>query len=167
MLEKLRDDEKYAVDDDMYIRARLFDMVIGDWDRHVDQWRWAEFKDKNSKKTMYRPVPRDRDQAFSIMGDGLFMGLATRLVPGLRLMEGYKEEIRSVAGFNSSPMTFVLDKRLLMQASKEKWIEQAKFIQENLTEDVIEKAFKSFPEEVRDETINGIKRYSEYSRRIL
>ena len=158
MLEKLRDDEKYVVDDAMYIRARLFDMVIGDWDRHVDQWRWAEFKDKNSKKTTYRPVPRDRDQAFSIMGDGLFMGLATRLVPGLRLMEGYKEEIRSVAGFNSSPMTFVLDKRLLMQASKEKWIEQAKFIQENLTEDVIEKAFKSFPEEVRDETINAIKR---------
>ena len=158
MLEKLRDDEKYTVDDAMYIRARLFDMVIGDWDRHVDQWRWAEFKDKDSKKTTYRPVPRDRDQAFSIMGDGLFMGLATRLVPGLRLMEGYKEEIRSVAGFNSSPMTFVLDKRLLMQASKEKWIEQAKFIQENLTEDVIEKAFKSFPKEVRDETVNDIKR---------
>lgn len=158
MLEKLRDDEKYTVDDEMYVRARLFDMVIGDWDRHVDQWRWAESKDKSSKKITYRPVPRDRDQAFSIMGDGLLMGLATRLVPGLRLMEGYKEEIRSVEGFNSSPMTFVLDKRLLTETSKDQWIEQAQFIQKNLTKEVIDKAFELFPEEVRDETITNIKR---------
>jgi hypothetical protein len=29
-------------DEDEYIKARLFDMLIGDWDRHYDQWRWAE-----------------------------------------------------------------------------------------------------------------------------
>ncbi|NNE77769.1 MAG: phosphoesterase, partial [Pricia sp.] len=36
MLDDLRDDEKYEVDSELYLRARLFDMVIGDWDRHVD-----------------------------------------------------------------------------------------------------------------------------------
>jgi len=86
MLEDLRDDEQYEVDKDLYLRARLFDMVLGDWDRHVDQWRWAEFKEKD--KTIYRPVPRDRDQVFSKMGDGALMNLATRIIPGLRLMEG-------------------------------------------------------------------------------
>ena len=47
-------------------------MLIGDWDRHQDQWRWIEFKE-NGKK-VYRPMPRDRDQAFSIMSDGFSIG---------------------------------------------------------------------------------------------
>lgn len=158
MLEKLRDDEKYGVDDAIYVRARLFDMVLGDWDRHVDQWRWAEFKEEGSKKKTYRPVPRDRDQVFSIMGDGLFMSLATRLVPSLRLMEGFNEEIRSVKGFNSSPKTYVLDIAMLSETDKKVWLAQAKLIKENLTAEIIEKAFKAFPEEVRDETITEIKR---------
>lgn len=85
MLEDLRDDEKYSVDSELYLRARLFDMVLGDWDRHVDQWRWAEFKDENSGKVTYRPVPRDRDMVFSKHGDGVFMNLATRIVPALGL----------------------------------------------------------------------------------
>ncbi len=158
LLEHLREDEKYEVDGEMYVRARLFDMVLGDWDRHVDQWRWAEFKTKGSKKTLYRPVPRDRDQAFSIMGDGLFMSLATRLIPGLRLMEGFKEEIRSVRGFNSSPKTHVLDLALLNETARDTWVKQAKYIRENLTDEVIDNAFLAFPEEVRDETVAEIKR---------
>ncbi|MFS4468631.1 metallophosphoesterase [Maribacter sp. 2210JD10-5] len=156
MLEDLRDDEKYGVDSDLYLRARLFDMVIGDWDRHVDQWRWAEFKEDN--KIFYRPVPRDRDQAFSIMGDGFFMGIATRIVPGLRLMEGFNEEIRNVKGFNSSPKTYVLDLALLSETKKSQWIEQARFLKENLDSKTITEAFKEFPEEVQDETVDRLKR---------
>ena len=158
MLENLRDDEKYDVDAEMYARARLFDMVLGDWDRHVDQWRWAEFKKKGKKKKTYRPVPRDRDQAYSIMGDGLFMGLATRLIQPLRLMEGFKEDIRSVKGFNSSPKTYVLDLAVLNETTRDTWLKEAKFIQENLTAEVIDNAFLSFPKEVRDETVTEIKR---------
>jgi len=158
MLENLRDDEQYQVDANMYARARLFDMVLGDWDRHVDQWRWAEFKEKGSKKRTYRPVPRDRDQAYSIMGDGLIMGLATRLVPGLRLMEGFNEEIRNVKGFNSSPKTYVLDLALLSETTRDDWLAEAKYLKEKLTEDVIDTAFLSFPEEVRDETVVALKR---------
>jgi len=45
LMKKLRKDEKYVVDEVTFLRARLFDMAIGDWDRHVDQWRWAEFKE--------------------------------------------------------------------------------------------------------------------------
>ncbi|MBU2901018.1 metallophosphoesterase [Maribacter dokdonensis] len=157
MLEDLRDDEKYEVDKDLYLRARLFDMVLGDWDRHVDQWRWAEFKDDKKDKVVYRPVPRDRDQVYSKMGDGALMNIATRIIPGLRLMEGFNEEIRSVKGFNSSPMTYVLDLTLLGETEKSQWLAQAKYLQENLKESDIDEAFKAFPEEVRDETVNEIK----------
>lgn len=156
MLEDLRDDEKYEVDTNAYIKARLFDMVIGDWDRHVDQWRWAEFKEDG--KTVYRPVPRDRDQAFSQMGDGIFMGLATRIVPALRLMEGFNEEIRNVKGFNSSPKTYVLDLALLSESTVEDWIEQARFLKENIDARVIDDALTMFPKEVQDAGMPKIKR---------
>src|SRR6185295_161092 len=32
------------VDEKFLLRSRLFDMMIGDWDRHEDQWLWAQFK---------------------------------------------------------------------------------------------------------------------------
>jgi hypothetical protein len=41
VLEKLRSTDKYSIDKPQYIRSRIFDMLIGDWDRHDGQWRWA------------------------------------------------------------------------------------------------------------------------------
>lgn len=157
MFDDIRNDEKYEVDSDLYLRARLFDMIIGDWDRHVDQWRWAEFKNRETSKITFRPVPRDRDMAFSNMGDGFILNLATRIIPGLRIMEGYKKKIRNVEGFNSSPKTYVLDVALLNETKREEWLRQAKFIQENLTETAIDDAFLNFPKEVRDGTVDEIK----------
>ena len=49
-----------------YLRARLIDILVGDWDRHLDQWRWVRFEEDG--KRSWRPVPRDRDQAFSRFG---------------------------------------------------------------------------------------------------
>lgn len=155
MLENLRDDEAYAIDKAAYIRARLFDMIIGDWDRHVDQWRWAEFKEGD--KIVYRPVPRDRDQVFSKMGDGALMNFASRAIPGLRLMEGFNDEIRSVKGFNSSPKTYVLDLALLPETTKEEWRKEALFLQKYLDEIVIDDALMEFPKEVRGEMVLEIK----------
>ena len=157
MLEDLRDDEKYEVDSELYLRARLFDMVIGDWDRHVDQWRWAEFKDAESGKVLYRPVPRDRDMVYSKHGDGFFMNLATRIVPALSLMEGFNEEIRNVKGFNSSPKTYVLDVAVLPETTLEDWLTQARFLRDNLSDEALDEAFLSFPKEARDETVDEIK----------
>ncbi|MGD1945802.1 MAG: BamA/TamA family outer membrane protein [Croceivirga sp.] len=157
LIDKLRKDEAYRIDAKAYTKARLFDMLIGDWDRHVDQWRWAQFKQEDGTK-LFRPIPRDRDQAFSIMGDGALMGFATRAIPGLRLFEGFQEELRSVKGFNSSPKTFALDMALLSETTLEDWEGQAEFLQQNLNANVVEKAFEQFPEEVRDETVDEIQR---------
>ncbi|MGW9684180.1 metallophosphoesterase [Flagellimonas sp. 2504JD1-5] len=156
-IQKLRKDEKYSLDGETYARARLFDMLIGDWDRHVDQWRWAEFDGKDGKK-VYKPIPRDRDQAYSLWGDGFIMGFGSRAVPGLRIFEGFHEEIRSVKGFTSSPRTFALDMALLSETDMKTWEEQAKFLQQHITEAVIDDALLNFPEEVRDETIDKIKK---------
>ena len=66
---------KSHVDEPSYIRARLFDMLIGDWDRHEDQWRWALFNNPDGTKT-YKPIPRDRDQAFSIFDGNLLSSVS-------------------------------------------------------------------------------------------
>ena len=54
-----RDSEE--VDARNYLRARLIDILVGDWDRHLDQWRWVRF---DGERRSWRPVPRDRSRAF-------------------------------------------------------------------------------------------------------
>ena len=140
LLKELKEDEDHVLDEAAYIRARLFDMLIGDWDRHEDQWRWAEFKEKGKK--VYRPVPRDRDQAFSIMADGALLGFATTIVPSLRLMQSYEEDLKSPKWFNLEP--YPLDMTLINQSDKTVWDAQVKHIVENLTDAIIDEAFFKF-----------------------
>ena len=154
MMKKLHKDEDIVIDEAAYIRARLFDMLIGDWDRHQDQWRWIEFKE-NGKK-VFRPLPRDRDQAFSIMGDGALLGTAIKLIPTARLLREYSDDLVDVKGVNVEP--YPLDMELIQHATKDVWDAQVKIIQEGITDDVIEQAFLNMPEEVRDETVEEIKR---------
>jgi len=152
LLKKLRKSDNNVVDEDSYIRARLFDMLIGDWDRHEDQWRWAEFKKGNKK--IFRPVPRDRDQAFSKY-DGFILGFITRAIPALKLMQVYDDEIRNVKWFNLEP--YPLDKALINHSTYKNWEEQANYIQEHLTDETIENAFNEMPIEVQDKTVQEIK----------
>jgi hypothetical protein len=154
LLKKIHKNEDHILDEAAYVRARLFDMVIGDWDRHEDQWRWATFKD--DEKTVYSPVPRDRDQVFSIMSDGSLLGFATSVIPALRLMKSYEEELKSPKWFNLEP--YPLDVALIAQADRNVWNSEVQHIVENLTDEVIDEAFTYFPEEVRDQTVTDIKR---------
>ncbi len=154
LIKNLNKNEHHILDEKAYIKARLFDMLIGDWDRHEDQWRWATFKENS--KTIYRPIPRDRDQAFSIMGDGALLNFATKVIPTLRLMKAYTEELKSPKWFNLEP--YPLDMMLITASKKEDWDAQVKLITTNITEKVIDDAFTNFPEEVNDETITKIKR---------
>ena len=154
MLKKRTKNSNSKVDEAAYIKARLFDMLLGDWDRHEDQWRWAEFKEGD--KTLYKPFPRDRDQVYSIMGDGALLNFVTKAIPSMRLMQSYEEELATVKYFNLEP--YPLDMALINQANKEVWNDQVSFIQKNLTDAVIEEAFTHFPTEVKDQTLIEIKR---------
>ena len=154
MFDRLVEDEKYRVDEVAYVRARLFDMLIGDWDRHDDQWRWAEFKENGY--TIYRPVPRDRDQPFSIMGDGFLAGAATSLVQGLRILNSYDEDIKDLK--YASLSAYPLDVALMQRADKAIWDEQAAFITSKITDEVIDRVFDGLPDEVKDESVEEMKR---------
>src|SRR5258705_12617660 len=44
MLTKIFKSSGNTVDQNSFLRVRLFDMIVNDWDRHEDQWVWAEKK---------------------------------------------------------------------------------------------------------------------------
>lgn len=152
LLKNLQKDEKYAVDESAYIKARLFDMLIGDWDRHEDQWRWGEYK--VGGQIIYRPIPRDRDQAFTKY-DGALLSLLMNM-PSLRHMQTFKEEIKNVKWLNREP--YPLDLAFLKTADEKEWLAQAQYIQENLSDAAIDSAFRNLPLAVQDATIENIKR---------
>lgn len=154
VFEKIHENENQVVDEKEYIRARLFDMLIGDWDRHQDQWRWLEFKEND--KIVFKPLPRDRDQAFSIMSDGFILSAAVKLIPMAKLLRKYDDDLLDVKGFNIEP--FPLDKAFISHLNIEDWKEQVALIQSNITDEVIDDAFSNIPAELNDQTIVDIKK---------
>ena len=44
MFLSIRKSHKNRLDPLAYAKARLMDMLLGDWDRHEDNWKWAMFK---------------------------------------------------------------------------------------------------------------------------
>jgi hypothetical protein len=153
MMKKIHADEDIMIDEALYIRSRLFDMLIGDWDRHQDQWRWIEVE--RGGKRVYLPLPRDRDQAFSNIADGFLLKTAVALVPEARVLRNYDEELEDVKGMNAP--AYALDMELIQTAKKEVWDAQVQLIQNNINDDVIEAAFLNFPEEVRGKSVDMIK----------
>jgi hypothetical protein len=148
MLEKLKSDESYTLDQPGFIRARIFDMLIGDWDRHQDQWRWVEYE-KNDGDKEFIPVPRDRDNAFPKF-DGAAIPFIKLFVPNSRRWQTFAPEITDVKWLNIGGNK--LDRVLLTGYDTEVWEEEAKFIQENLSPKKIEQAFQRLPKEVQDAT---------------
>jgi len=73
MIKELNEDHDNRVDGEQFLKARLLDLLTGDWDRHEDQWRWVS--EKKGKDKIYSAVPRDRDQVFHV-NEGLFPSIA-------------------------------------------------------------------------------------------
>ncbi|MDY0779337.1 metallophosphoesterase [Tenacibaculum sp. IB213877] len=153
IIEKIRKDEKYKIDEEAYIKARLFDMLLGDWDRHQDQWRWAQFDQTNGDK-LYRPIPRDRDQVFANF-DGGVLDFMRFISSSSKQLQVYDDDIEDVEWINNAGIK--LDRTLVQNSDEQTWVKMAKFIEENITDEVIEKAFLQVPEEVRDTTLEEIK----------
>ncbi|SHG20357.1 hypothetical protein SAMN05443549_102414 [Flavobacterium fluvii] len=151
VMKNLHKEEKYTIDEPEYIKARLFDMLIGDWDRDSDQWRWGEYHENG--KIVYKPIPRNRDQAFTKFDGALFSILMNK--PVMRNQQTFKNDIKNVKWLNREP--YPQDIAFLKTADEKEWIKQAKYIQEQLSDVEIDAAFTNLPKEVQDETIEEIK----------
>ncbi|GAA4367166.1 metallophosphoesterase [Hymenobacter saemangeumensis] len=146
VIERLLDDNDNKVDAVAFARSRLFDMWVGDWDRHEDQWRWAEKKDKDGDRT-FTAVPKDRDIAF-FKGDGLLPWLISRRF-AVRNFQNFGYDYADYKGLNLTGMAN--DRVFLGSVTRQQWVEQAQYMKTQLTDEVIEKAFRErWPKAIYD-----------------
>ncbi|MGW8317510.1 MAG: BamA/TamA family outer membrane protein, partial [Bacteroidales bacterium] len=138
------DDHDNQVDQEHFLKCRLFDVYIGDWDRHEDQWRWAGFKEGDG--TVYRAVPRDRDQTF-FLNEGVFPWISSRKF-ALRMNQGFKYDIKDMRGLIMQGKW--LDRRFLSELSKKDWIDAAEEMQSGLTDEIITAAVYDMPRQIAD-----------------
>ncbi len=148
VIDKTQDDHDHQVDQKAVVRARLFDMLINDWDRHDDQWRWASFK--QDKKTTYRPIPRDRDQVY-FLNEGVAMWLASRNW-AMRKFQGFDYSIKDVKGLGYNGRYF--DRSFMPEPELDDWITIANDIQNDVSDTVIHKAIQTLPKNIYD--LSGI-----------
>ena len=127
------------VDTRAFLTARLLDLLIGDWDRHAGQWRWARFG--NAVPRLWVPIPQDRDQAF-VKYDGILLAIARQSAPQLtNFGSGYPY----IAGATWNGRD--LDRRLLVGLEWPVWQSAATELKSALTDEIIDKAVRALPPE--------------------
>ncbi|MEZ4698993.1 MAG: BamA/TamA family outer membrane protein [Rhodothermales bacterium] len=143
MYAEIEEDNDNRIDVEAFVRARLFDILLSDWDRHKNQWRWAEFDDTDGKGKLYRPVPKDRDWAFNRF-DGVLPSLA-RIGFDPKFQQ-FADDFGNLKGLTMNGMP--QDRRLTGPASRAVWLAQAESLQAALTDDVIEQGIDALPASV-------------------
>jgi len=139
MQEKLADDNDVSIDQELVLRARLLDMLLGDWDRHEDQWRWA--KNKNKKDIVYTPIPRDRDQVY-YKTSGVFPWIVSHQFL-MSKFQGFHKTIRDIKGWNVNAAFF--DRLFLTALDENQWKKQITIVQSTITDSLINTAIQLLP----------------------
>ncbi len=142
VIAKMVDDSKNHVDQEAVLRARLLDMVIGDWDRHFDQWKFGT-TDTGAGK-LYYPIPRDRDQAFFNSNGLLARAVALAALPYL---QGFKRDYPDIKWFNWEERDF--DRFFLNNLDKNKWDRIISEFQSNVNDTVLKAALKNLPPKIQ------------------
>jgi hypothetical protein len=125
-----------------FLKARMLDLMLADWDRHGDQWRWV--KDKSGKGKKFTGVPRDRDQVFHV-SQGLFPSIA--MLPWVNpLFDNFQGDIPRVkySIFKSRFLNSYPDAQL----REEEWMKIAQEFVGSQTDEVLEQALKRMPPEI-------------------
>jgi Calcineurin-like phosphoesterase len=141
MLSNLDKDNDNSVKGKEFLRARMLDMYLGDWDRHEDQWRWHNTDGDKDKR--YEAVPRDRDQVFHVT-QGWLPWLASRsyILPTLQNFSAKIEHPQFLL-FKSRFLNAYPD----MQFEHAEWINLASHFSKEITDTVLETALRRLPAE--------------------
>lgn len=146
VMKEIFEENDHLVLQEAVLKARLLDMLVGDWDRHSEQWRWGMVDSGVNK--YYYAIPRDRDQAFFWTN-----GLLPKFIRlfAMKHINGFKKESRGLKNLNFKSWQF--DKTFLNELDAESWRNVILGFQNSLTDDVIERAVKKLPQEIF--SING------------
>lgn len=140
-LKHIKEDKKYSLDQKLLLQARLLDMLIADWDRHGDQWKWEVHKQPDGTKVIF-PIPRDHDQAF-FNSTGLVFEMLHFF--NKHQFVGFRKSMKLKA-LNYKEWYF--DYSLLKDLAEEDWIAGIKTFQRRLTDAALEEGVRRLPPEV-------------------
>ena len=142
VLEKFAKDTKYRMDQKELLKARLFDMMINDFDRHEDNWNWAKFE--KDSITLYKAFQKTGTRHYQEV-DGLLMHFIA-MPWAMRPLENMTKRVKDVLGENFAARN--LDRQFLNELTKEDWQQTISSIQSSLTDDAIKEAVDIVPPEV-------------------
>jgi hypothetical protein len=127
-----------TVDARAYLRARLMDVLIGDWDRRPRHWQWV----RRGADRPWEPVPLDRDQAFCrYHGLVLALGRGSTGLPLTTFGARYEDLLRLTwTGLD-------MDRLLLARLAWPAWESVTRDLALRLTDSVIEGAVGRLPPE--------------------
>ncbi|MGN6249282.1 MAG: BamA/TamA family outer membrane protein [Ginsengibacter sp.] len=151
VINKMNEDSKDHVDQQAVLRARLFDMVIGDWDRHFGQWDFG--KTDTGVGKLYFPIPKDRDQAF-FNSDGLLAKAVS--LSAIPYLQGFKKNYPNINWFNWEERDF--DRFFMNNLDEPTWKNTISDFQKNLSDSVIDTALKRLPPEIYPLTAKKIRK---------
>ncbi len=150
LFDRLEQDNDEQVDACDYLTARLIDIYLGDWDRHIDQWKWARFEEDGKK--MWKAIPRDRDQAFCRY-DGWVANLVEAYVPQI---EGADETYPSMKYLTFSGRH--TDWRFLSRLDRVTWDSVTNAVVARITDSVIDRAVNRLPRAMLAKAGDGLRR---------
>jgi len=136
---KIKNPNNVKLDVESLVRARLFDLVIGDWDRHAKQWGWA-IKNQGEDMTAI-PLPCDRDNAFFNL-EGVLPTLISNNT-FLPEVQSFEKEIDFLSGLISS-----FDVYFMKDIPQSTFEQEAKQLQLLLTDEAIESSFSVWPKAI-------------------
>ncbi len=142
LFRRMFQDRDNTIDVPEFVRARVFDMLVGDWGKHEDNWKWAGYR--HAGGVHYRPIPRDRDHVFS-RWDGILPWLADRewAKPSGEDF-GYKiKGLRSLMW-----QARHMDRFVAAEADRDQWLTAAQAIQRQISDADITEAVAKMPPEV-------------------
>ncbi|MGI4886211.1 MAG: hypothetical protein ACRYFR_14745 [Janthinobacterium lividum] len=128
-----------AADGPAFLRARLLDVWLGDWDRHEKQWNWAALPGPGGH-TRFVPLPKDRDQVFFRFDDGALPWAVSRLVPKFQT---FGARYGSVPGLVRQGR--FLDRRVLARATGADFARAAAALQAALPDSLLVRALHRLP----------------------
>lgn len=142
---ELQEDNDHIANQRLTLRARLLDFVIGDWDRHEDNWRWGD--EKKSGVTTYIPIPRDRDKVFYKTSGFLPWVLSHQWLKAN--LQPYSPGIRDVKTWNFNNRYF--DRYFLTDLSEADWRKEIEYVQQQLSPELVKQALSLLPPEIRSQ----------------
>lgn len=151
VLDLLLEDKRNHVNQDVYIRTRLFDMLVGDWNKIPENWTWLA--EDTGDGIEFTPVVIDRNHAFTRADGFLFRQLLNILTLGF--ITDYNKKYKNIKNFNK--LGYALDVAVTAQSNEEEWLKEARYLQRIFTKPLIEEAFQQLPDSIRGEEIDMLK----------